>query len=126
MIFLILLFNIIILGVLIVSMFYPVAYLGFHKGRQDFRWPLVLTQVEGQTMFTYFFLWAIAKKNFCQRGPWPNGPPKYTTDCTSFDHFINACFVETEPRRCRMQQNQIRTASRCSLDRYQSQWMTMS
>ena len=53
-------------------------YLGFHKGGPNFLWPLVLTQRGAQTMFSNFF--PMAKTDFfCQRGPWPNGPPKYAT-----------------------------------------------
>ena len=57
-----------------------VAYLGFQKGGPNFRWPLVLTQREGQTMFSNSFLWW--KKIFLpvpKEGHGPMAPPKYAT-----------------------------------------------
>ena len=53
-----------------------VAYLGFHKGGPNFRWPLVLTQRGGQTMFTYFFS---CEKFFLPKGGMAQWPPKYAT-----------------------------------------------
>ena len=51
------------------------AYLGFHKGGRNFRWPVVLTQRGGQKQakISYFFLWW-KKFVVAKGGPWPNGP----------------------------------------------------
>ena len=55
-----------------------VAYLGFHKGGRNFRWPLVLTQRGGQKL--RFPIFSYGEKNVCcQTGAMAQWTPKYAT-----------------------------------------------
>ena len=44
------------------------AYLGFHKGGPNFRWPLALVLTQRGTKLFILFFPMMKNKHFCQRG----------------------------------------------------------